>query len=261
MHTLLLWLSLFVANAIGLQQANDEKLPILLVQSDHNPHISIKWTTAAGEMHHYEGDRAWGADADRTPIGANIAAYAAAGGLRLTNGAGHPKGSVIRFGFYKIDPDLSFFADIGAESMIVVEMKGVRFNQPARPIHRTVIQHLKFAREALVSCRIPSNAWSLYNTVDPMETLKGRARPDYDTRPGSLSGKKPTDGRVTTKVEDDGSITIRASFPYALLKHLRDPWQRAIPGTFLEPIHFHFEVEVLPEGVEEIARDPADPGD
>lgn len=261
MRTLLLLLSMFVANPVGLHEAPPPKPSILLLNAEQKPHISISWETASGDLRVYQGDRAWGADADRTPIGANIAAYVAAGGLRLTNGAGHPKGAIIRFGFYKIDPDASFFADITASSIITVEMTGVHFNQPARPITRTAIQHLKFAREALVSCRVPSNAWSLYNTVDPTETLNGRARPDYDSRPGSLSGAKPTDGSVHTRLEDDGSITVRAEIPYALMKHIRDPWQQAIPGTFLEPIHFHVEIEVLPEGVPELPVDPTDPRD
>jgi len=251
MHALLIILALFVANPSGLQPDADGTPGLLLVEGDQSPHISIEWTTAGGERRRFEGERAWMSDADRTPLGANVAAYVAVGGTRLTQGAGHPKGAIVRVGFYKIDAEASFFDGIASDSTVRVEMRGVRFNQPVRPIGRTVLQHLKFSREALVSCRIASNAWSLYNTADRDETLNGRARAGYDTRPGALSGEKPGDGSSRAVLEDDGTVTLRAEIPYALFKHIRDPWQRAIPGTFLEPIHFHVEVEVLPVGVEE----------
>lgn len=253
MHAVLLILALFVANLARFPQ-EEVRTPVpLMVADDSKPHVLISWATADGRTRVLEGDRAWGADGDRTALGANISAYAAVGGTRLTMGAGHPKGAIVRVGFYKIDPGESFFEGIGAESVVRVEMRGIRFNQSARPIGRTILQHLKFAREALVSCRIASDAWSLYNTADREDTLNGRARTGYDTRPGALSGQKPGDGSATAVVEDDGSITLRAQIPYALFKHIRDPWLRAIPGTFLEPMHFHVEVEVLPEGVEERA--------
>ena len=251
MYALALILALFVARPTGFQPEAASAPGLLLVADDQRPHISISWTTAAGEKRLHEGERSWGADADRSALGGNIAAYSAVGGTRLTLGAGHPKGAIIRFGFYKIDPEASFFDGIAADSTVTVEMRGVRFNQPARPIRRTILQHLKFSREALVSCRISSNAWSLYNTADLDETLNGRARAGYDTRPGALSGERPGEGTANAVVEEDGSITLHAEIPYALFKHIRDPWVRAIPGTFLEPIHFHVEVEVLPLGVEE----------
>jgi hypothetical protein len=263
MRALMLFLFLFAANPDGLQSTGTSTPSLLLVESDHKPHISIGWTTDSGERRVYEADRVWGADADRTPIGGNISAYVAVGGTRLQKGAGHPKGAIIRVGFYKINPDALFFDGVTAASVIDVEMRGVRFNQPVMPMTRTIIQHLKFSREALVSCRIPSNAWSLYNTVNRHETLNGRARPGYDTRLGALAGENPGEGSATATVETDGTVTIRASIPYALFKHMRDPWQRAIPGTFLEPIHFHVEIEVLPEAVAAAAHEKAEtkPGD
>jgi hypothetical protein len=250
MSLLVVLISLLAGWASWFQPGPTEPPALLLVDADHNPQVSIGWTTAEGEERLYEADRPWGADIERTPLGGNIAAYAAVGGTRLALGAGHPKGAVIRFGFYKIDAGASFFDDIAAEGVVRVEMRGVRFNQPARPIARSMLQHLKFAREALVSCRIASNAWSLYNTADPAETLGGRARIGYDLRPGALAGG-PGLGRATARVEPDGSITVAAEIPYALFKHIRDPWKHAIPGTFLEPVHFHVEVEVLPQGVPE----------
>ena len=263
MHALLFILFLFALNPDGLQPQQAPAPSLLLVESEHKPHISIAWTTGSGERRVSEADRAWGTDADRTPLGGNIAAYVAAGGLRLQKGAGHPKGIVIRFGFYKIDPDALFFDGITSEGVIEVELTGVHFNQPVTPMNQTILQHLKFSRNALVSCRIPSNAWSLYNTVSRTETLNGRARPGYDTRLGALAGENPGEGKAQAILEKDGTVTLRASIPYALFKHIRDPWQRAIPGTFLEPIHFHMEVEVLPAAVAAHLEDQGEthPGD
>lgn len=258
MYTLLLVLSLFACWGSWFQPSEVERPGLLLVDAEQKPHVSIGWTAADGEARLYEGDRAWSADFDRTALGGNIAAYAAVGGARLKTGSGHPEGAIIRVGFYKIDQGASFFDDIAEDGVVRVEMRGVRFNQPARPIPRTVLQHLKFAREALVSCRVPSDAWSLYNTADPGETLNGRARMGYDTRAGALAGRKPGEGSVDASVEADGTITLWAEVPYALFKHIRDPWRRAIPGTFLEPMHFHVEVEVLPEGVAEGAEPAGD---
>ena len=50
--------------------------------------------------------------------------------------------------------------------------------------------------------------------------------------------------------EDDGTLTMKARIPYALLRHSSDPWVRTTPGLFLEPYHFHVEFEMLPDGVE-----------
>ncbi len=263
MHALMLFLFLFAANPDGLQPGDTRTASLLLVESDYKPHISIGWTTGSGQRRVYDADRPWGADADRTALGGNIAAYVAVGGTRLQKGAGHPEGAIIRVGFYKIDPDALFFDGITSESVVEVEMRGVRFNQPVTPMARTIIQHLKFSREALVSCRIPSNAWSLYNTVNRSETLNGRARPGYDTRLGTLAGENPGEGKASATLEPDGTVTFRVSIPYSLFKHLRDPWQRAIPGTFLEPIHFHVELEVLPEAVAArlAGKDESTPGD
>ncbi len=67
--------------------------------------------------------------------------------------------------------------------------------------------------------------------------------PGQDARPGVL-GAPAVSAHATT--EPDGSITLDVEFPYAILRHVLDPWHSEIPGTFVEPIHFHFEVELLP---------------
>jgi hypothetical protein len=53
---------------------------------------------------------------------------------------------------------------------------------------------------------------------------------------------------------EDGTHRVRVRIPYALFRHIRDPWERDEPGTFLEPMHFHVEFEALPVEVAQ-ARD------
>lgn len=222
---------------------------LLLVDAEQKPHVRVSWLGADGIEHLHEADLNYAWDGDRTPIGSNLSAYAAAGGTRLLKGAGHPKGAIVRFGFYKVEEGLLFFDQVGAESIIDVQVSGIRMNQPAEPQVQSIVQHLKFSRDSLKSCRVPSDAWNLFNTVDPSETLNGRIRAGYDARPGALDGSDASHGSAKSHVEADGSISMHVRIPYAMFRHIRDPWKHAIPGTFLEPIHFHVEMEILPEGV------------
>jgi len=43
--------------------------------------------------------------------------------------------------------------------------------------------------------------------------------------------------------------------PYGMLRHLQDPWDSTLPGTFFEPIHFHMEAEVIPVGAQPFDRE------
>jgi len=70
-----------------------------------------------------------------------------------------------------------------------------------------------------------------------------------NARLGVLDGSSAGSGSVKFAQADSGEITMTAVIPYALFRHVRDPWQRTNPGTFFEPTHFHVEVEVLPEEV------------
>lgn len=236
---------LFAASASGLQDSP----PLLLVDTEKVPRAGIAWTKADGRMAKFEKDLPYASDAERVAMGANVEGFVAVGGARLAKGAGHPQGAVVRVGFYKLDPTRAFFDQIAADSVIEVTLSGVVMNQPALPRQRTVVAHVKYALEAMKSCQISSDAFNLFLTSDASDTLNGRIRPGYDTRLGALSGRKPTDGVTELVREADGSITMKARVPYALLRHILDPWQRAIPGTFLEPQHFHLEFEVLPEAV------------
>lgn len=244
---------LMILLALLLFVQSDERLQdlptILLPRTEQVPHVNIGWQTADGKAVSLAKSLAYSSDLDREDMGANIAGYVAMGGARLTKGAGHPRGAVVRVGFYKVDMNRQFFERIAAEGTVRVELRGVFMNQPAKPRQGSVVQHLKFSLDALKSCQMPSDAWSLYNTTLESDTLAGRVRPGIDARLGVLGGKTNSEGRTELTVEDDGSITMRAMIPYALFKHVLDPWKRAIPGTFLEPMHFHVEYEVLPEDV------------
>jgi len=232
--------------------------PLLLVDPDAHPTVTLAWTTAAGERIELAAERAYGADADRTPLGHNIACYLSVGGTRLTKGAGHPKGAVVRVGFYKIDATKPFFDHIAEGSTIDITLAGVTFNQPVQATPDSIVQHLKFGEADLKSCGIPGEAKNQYNTVSPTETLNDRIRQDKDARLGVLGGRaldKEGDdpglrGAASIDQVDPDTLTLHVSFAYPLLRHLQDPWQSGVPGTFLEPYHFHVEFEALPEGTE-----------
>lgn len=232
--------------------------PLLLVDPEAHPTVTLAWTTADGERIEISGERSYGADVDRTPLGHNVACYLSVGGTRLTKGAGHPKGAVVRVGFYKIDDKKPFFDAIAEGSHIDVTLAGVTYNQPVEATPDSIVQHLKFGEADLKSCGIPGQAKDQFNTYSPTETLNDRIRQDKDARLGVLSGNaldKEGDnpgltGTASIDQVDPDTLTLHVSFAYPLLRHLQDPWQSGVPGTFLEPYHFHVEFEALPEGTE-----------
>ena len=222
---------------------------LLLPDLDTHPSIELSWTTRDGEHIALRGVRPYTGDAGRTPLGENIEAFAAIGGTRLSKSAGHPDGLIVRAGFYKADPTAPFFRGIDAGGVIHVRFSGVRVNQPAAPRLESVVQHLKFSLADLKECAIPDNAFEQFNLYSTTELLNNRITPGLDARPGVLGGDRSAAATTRVRVEDDGSITLEADFPYALLRHVLDPWHSDVPGTFTEPVHFHFEVELLPVNV------------
>ncbi len=216
---------------------------LLLPDMDAHPRLEVSWTTADGEAIRLDGDRAYTGDAGRLPLGENIEAFAAIGGTRLSKSAGHPDGLIVRAGFYKADLSAPFFRDIARGGTIRVRFSGIRVNQPAAPRLGSVVQHLKFSLIDLEECAIPDDAREQFNLFSKTELLNNRITPGVDARPGVLGAPDVT-ARATT--EPDGSITLDVEFPYAILRHVLDPWHSDIPGTFVEPIHFHFEIELLP---------------
>ena len=223
---------------------------LLFVDASAEPRLTVSWTDKSGTEHRLEGARPYAVDAERTPLGENLTAYAAVGGTRLAKAAGHPRGAIVRCGFYKAENAKPFFGGVGTDTLITVEMRGVRFNQPVDAHAASIVQHLKYDRGEMQACGLPGDAREQFNLVSPDETLNNRIRPGVDARQGVLDGSGDSMGDASLIVEDDGSVTMRVSFRYPVLRNLRDPWKSDIPGTFLEPFHFHLEFEVLPEGVE-----------
>lgn len=248
-------LILFVMSSAS--SAGAEPSPFLLLDEQAHPRVRIAWTDAGKHHSEYELNRGYTTDADRVRIAPNIEAYFSAGGTRLTKGAGHPKGAVVRVGFYKENKDLPFFDNVTADTTFEVTLTGVRFNQPVTVDPQSVVQHLKYDGGDLEACGIPGDARDQFNLVNPRETLNDRIEPGVDARPGALDGSEDSLGSVSLKVEDDASVTMTVRFRYPAFRNLRDPWQSDLPGTFLEPVHFHLEFEALPEGVEPL--DPARP--
>lgn len=234
---------------------------LLLIEPDAHPTLTIRWTTPAGEERAHRATLPYTADPQRIHLGGNIEAFVAVGGTRLTKGAGHPLGVVVRAGFYKHDKNLPFFAPasdaITKDTLVEVTLAGVRFNQPAHADPRSIVQHLKYDLDDLEACGLPGEARDQFNLADPRETLNDRIEPGVDARPGALDGSEDALGSAELTIADDGAATMTVRFRYPALRNLRDPWNSDLPGTFLEPIHFHLEFEAVPEGVEPL--DPARP--
>lgn len=244
---------------------------ILLVEADHTPTVEIEWTTADGDPTRHTGRFPYSADAGREELGGNALAFVAVGGTRLTKGAGHPRGAIVRVGFYKADPAKPWFRDITAGTTITVRLTGVRFNQPIDADPRSIVQHLKYAPGDMEACGIPGDARDQFNTADPRDTLNDRTRPGIDARLGSLAvvgaddnanaretdqnaAETPAVGTAAVTVRDGHTADLEITFRYPALRNLRDPWKSDLPGTFLEPVHFHVEFEALPIGTEPMPR-------
>lgn len=223
--------------------AAPERPALLLVDTSTLTHVEISWTTDDGQQVTIDGNRRFLGPSDSEPLGENIDCYVALGGSRLEKGAGHPQGAIVRVGIYKNDQDKPLFRGIKPGTDFTIRLDNVRFNQPVLPNPGTGVQHLKYYLADLKSCGLGFADMNQYNTESPTDLLNGRVNPGVDTRLGSL------EGTITTWRDDDGAIAMEATIPYALLRHMRDPWELTTPGTFFEPQHFHLEFEVLPEPV------------
>lgn len=224
--------------------------PLFLVDDTVTPRSKLTWTRMDGTTQEIELTLPYTDPNQRhTPI-RNLEAFIAVGGTRLDKGAGHPLGAILRVGYYKKDASKPLFEDIKANTLVRIELHNVCFNQPPHPLANRVVQHLKYSPTDMLACGIEATATDQYNTSDAGDTMYGKLTP-ANSRLGGLDGADPTKGSVELKVLDDGSVSMVATIPYALFRHVRDPWLRANPGTFFEPTHFHIEYEVIPEGAPE----------
>ncbi|MFT5423151.1 MAG: hypothetical protein ACI89L_000925 [Phycisphaerales bacterium] len=223
---------------------------LLLVETENEPMISLSWYSHSRGFVRYSQRLPFAMDADRVPVGDNIEAFASVGGTRIVKSAGHPMGSVVKGGFYKLDAGKPWFDDIDTSRPITVTIAGVRFNQPVQAPTDTSLMHTKYAQGDLESCGLPGSARAGYATGSDLENLNGKVKPGIDTRLGALSDAGP--GSAVSSIDSEGLVTVIATFPYRLLKNLQDPWASELPGTFLEPVHFHFEFEAIPADAEPI---------
>ncbi len=231
---------------------------LLLIDEASTPHATISWPTVSGTTTKHEADVLYMTPEERIAIGPNLECFVAVGGTRLDYAAGHREGAIVRVGFYKVDNAVPFFADIENDARVTVVLRNITLNQAVLPNPGSVLQHIKFTPEDIANCSLAPDQEQQYNTADPTDTLGGIIT-DRNGRLGAMGGTRKTDGEVTFTVEPDGSITMKAVFPYALLRHVRDPWLRTIPGTFFEPYHFHIEYEILPEDIAQRVIDESEP--
>ncbi len=232
---------------------------MLLVDDARHPTIAIGWPQRSGKSMELTMDRPYTAPEQRGVMGHNLECFVALGGTRLDAGAGNPAGAIVRVGFYKERNVRPFFEDLAPDSEIHIRLTGVQFNQPIVTVPDTILQHVKYMPEDLAACGLGGESINLYNTASLTDTLHGiitedTARMGIINRPPTPDpAAHPVDDRrpdpaakVETRIEADGSLTIEARIPYALLRHIKDPWVRTAPGSFQEPTHFHLELEVLP---------------
>lgn len=222
--------------------------PLLLVDDSRLPQATIAWTQRTGKELALTMDRPYTAPEQRGDLGHNLECFIAMGGTRLDAGVGHPSGAIVRVGFYKTVNARPFFEQLADGSDIHIRLEGVYFNQPIAPRPETILQHIKYTTEDLAACGLGGESINLYNTASKTDTLAGKIVPD-SARMGIVNSDQPGAAKVDVRVEADGSLSLDATFPYALLRHVKDPWLRTAPGSFQEPTHFHIEVEVLPEEV------------
>jgi len=233
---------------------------LLLVDQGQHPRVTIMWLSK-GEPQRYTMTMPFTAPVGGEQLGdSNALAYTTLGGSRIETGAGHPKGAVIRVGLTKADSSKAFFKGIDPGTSIDIEIAGVRFNQPVKYHEGTGMMHLKYALADLQACALPGTALNQYLMSSPDDTLGGRVIRGVNATPGALDGK-PGHGSVEVIVQPDDPtlVDLRVRVPYAMLRHLQDPWVSDLPGTFFEPVHFHAEAELIPIDVAPLVREPIVP--
>lgn len=234
----------------------DSRPSLLLVEDQQHPRVSIMWVSG-GEDQRFTMTMPYTAPVGGERLGeSNALAYATLGGTRIETGAGHPKGAVVRVGLTKDVNTKAFFKGIDPFTDVVIEMEGVRFNQPVKYHQGTALMHLKYALADLQACALPGTARNQYLLSDPNDTLGGRVRAGVNATPGALDGSEDNGSvEVIVQPDDPTLVDFRIRVPYGLFRHLQDPWVSELPGTFFEPIHLHAEAELIPIDADPIVRE------
>ncbi len=232
---------------------------ILLADTSFEPLMTVRWMTSDGKRS-ISGRLAYGPPSGGVILegaeGGNLRAYMALGGSRVDTGAGHPRGLVIRAGLTKVENARPLFDDIEAGSSVEIELSGVVLQEAIKYHQGTGIMHLKYSIGDLLACSLPGTARNQYLLSDPHDTLGGRVVAGVNATPGAFDGEEGH-GEMVVVVDEEDPTRMRfvVRVPYGLFRHLLDPWDSVLPGTFFEPIHLHAEAELIPVGVEPLDRE------
>ncbi|MBX3376470.1 MAG: hypothetical protein KF678_05645 [Phycisphaeraceae bacterium] len=240
------WIAAIWAILLGAASARAQH-DILLAEDLKIPRVTIAWPVRDGGVATFSGERRYQSSAQKRELAPNIDVYVGLGGTRLDRGKADRRGAVVQVGLYKQDPGKPFFRDIKEGAAITIRLDRVVMNRPAAPVPRTSLVHMRYMLEDLQTCGLGGEARNLILTADKQDPVL-QTYNELSARPGSLDGSSPDAGRVETRVEQDGAISLSLTLPYALLRHTQDPYQRTTPGGFFEPNHFHFEIELMPAG-------------
>ena len=224
--------------------------PILLADDTKQPHVTVSWTRADGEVTRFDLDVPLTNPDERAALGDNLETFVALGGSRLEKGAGHPSGAIVRVGIYKTDRDLLMFDDIAHGSDVVIELTNVAFNQAVASDPETLVQRLRYKADDILACGLTINQTEMFNVVSEDDNMGGTILTEQ-VRYSCLGGGDENGGEATVWVADDGTVSMRAVVPYRLLRHKGDPWALEVPGSFFEPFQFDLEFEVLPWDIAE----------
>ncbi|MCC7387168.1 MAG: hypothetical protein IT431_00220 [Phycisphaerales bacterium] len=227
-----------LAQASGLLLADDTK----------QPRVQVTWHRADGTTSTLEAALPYASQDELRALGDNLQAFVALGGSRLEKGAGHPAGAIVRVGLVKADPDLMMFEDIAHATEVLVELRGIYFNQPALPDPDSLIQRLRYKADDVIACGLTIDQAEMFNLASHDDDMGGTILPQQ-ARFGCLTGGEEHAGEASITVAADGEFSLRAVIPYRLLRHKGDPWSLELPGSFFEPFQFDLEFEVLPEAV------------
>lgn len=243
------------------QELNAPKPVMLLVESQPQPEIELRWQTPSGWMSEV-AQLPYTSPHVRTTLDSGVEAFVALGGTRLDKGAGDPKGVIVRIGFYRSPEAEVFLPGIQAGGWVEVELAGVRFNQQVSSSTRSIVQHIKFSDEALEACGAPAEMRDVYATANPNDDLGGDLLFEPGARMGFFAGEltprlwgswepriapaETLGGFASVVLKDNITGTLRVAFPYSALRHVVAQGEPPIPGQFSEPDHFHFEFEAVP---------------
>lgn len=219
---------------------------MLLADDASEPVVTLRWQTRDGPVERSMALALGAPDQAAELGGTNLRLYTALGGTRLRMGLGHPDGVSLRVGLEKVRPGRALFPGIVPGSAVALSVRGVVFNQPVRAWSSGVLVHLGYALEDLETCSLPESAASQYLLADPDDHMAGIVEPGRNGTPGALAG------RAWAEPAGERGVTLRVELPYGMLRHLLDPWDSELPGTFFEPVRLHAEVEVLPAWAEPI---------